>query len=591
VPVRSLSRRVLGLGAVGVLAASSAVLSTAGTAHAAPAPFAGTVTAGTTPADTAITVPVGYCALRWELVGGQGGAAGDNPGRRGGRIEGTTAVAAGDQFLLQPGQGGGGAGGQPLGGHSGSQPSGEAGDTTRGGGGGASVVRRGTSPGGERFAVVFGGAGADAAGADASGGAGGDGNLIAEPLWLPTHPHSMGVAATDGDGHISYTGVACTAPQAPFLYDVVPGTAPGSLQITFNPPVSSPVDGRAAITGYEVSLDGGSSWRALTPTSTGSPHQAVVTGLAPAVYQVALRATSAVGPSEQSSYVTRSLQRRLGIPTGITATVGATSMRIAWQAPADATGITGYRVRASAVVDWDHLERLPEVGIVDCEVGAGERSCLVGVEPGWAYSVSVYAVGEPGTYLEAGSTTALTTEVVPEPRPAPVVPESSGQLVPKSPLDDVTVGERIEVSGSGYLPNSTVVLVVYSTPQVLGTVVTDGTGAFTTTVQLPAGLPAGSHTLVASGVDPDGNPRDLTSPVTVTVSSTGAPGTSDAGPAGGATGTGGAGASATSTTPAATSPSGLASTGADVALPVVAGLVALIAGAGLVVAGRRRAAG
>ncbi|MGY1762746.1 hypothetical protein ACI79G_19430 [Geodermatophilus sp. SYSU D00779] len=500
-------------------------------------------------------------------------------------------MAAGDQFLLQPGQAGGVAGSGPLGGHSGSQTSGEAGDTTRGGGGGASVVRRGTSPSGERFAVVFGGAGADAASADASGGAGGDGNLIAEPAWLPTHPHSMGVAATDGDGHISYAGVACTAPQAPFLYDVVPGTAPGSLQITFNPPVSSPVDGRAAITGYEVSLDGGSTWRPLTPTSTGSPHQAVVTGLAPAVYQVALRVTSAVGPSEQSSYVTRSLQRRFGVPTGITATVGATSMRIAWQAPADATGITGYRVRASAVVDWDHLERLPEVGIVDCEVGAGERSCLVGVEPGWAYTVSVNAVGEPGTYVEAGSTTALTTEVVPEPRPAPVVPESSGPLVPKTPLDDVTAGERIEVSGTGYLPNSTVVLVVYSTPQVLGTVVTDGTGAFSTTVQLPAGLPIGPHTLVASGVDPDGNPHDLTSPVAVTASSNGATGTAGAGPAG-ATGAGGTGAAtAGATTPATTSASGLASTGADVASPVVVGLLALTAGAVLVVAGRRRATG
>ena len=198
----------------------------------------------------------------------------------------------------------------------------------------------------------------------------------------------------------------------------------------------------------------------------------------------------------------------------------------------------------------------------------------------------------PRDHLEAGSTTALTTEVVPEPRPAPVVPESSGPLDPGTLLDDVTAGERIEVSGTGYLPNSTVVLVVYSTPQVLGTAVADGTGAFTTTVQLPAGLPAGSHTLVASGVDPDGNPRDLTSPVTVTASSTGATGTSDADPAGGATGTGADGAATTgTTTPAAASTSGLASTGADVALPLVIGVVALTAGAGLVVAGRRRTAG
>ena len=112
------------------------------------------------------------------------------------------------------------------------------------------------------------------------------------------------------------------------------------------------------------------------------------------------------------------------------------------------------------------------------------------------------------------------------------------------------------VSGTGYLPGSTVTVLIYSSPQVLTTVVADPSGNFTVTVTVPAGLAAGQHTLVASGVDTLGNDRFTTLAVTVSAAGT----------------------------------ASLAYTGADVGLPAIGGLAAVALGAGLIVVRRRAAA-
>jgi len=113
--------------------------------------------------------------------------------------------------------------------------------------------------------------------------------------------------------------------------------------------------------------------------------------------------------------------------------------------------------------------------------------------------------------------------------------------------------------GSGYLPFSTVTLVVYSEPQVVGTVVADENGNFTVDVTIPANLVNGEHSLVATGVDAVGNPYVLRADFTVS---------------------GGIASSA--------QPGGLAYTGASIALPMLGGLTAVGVGGGLLVAARRR---
>ncbi|MGK5678107.1 hypothetical protein [Actinoplanes sp. URMC 104] len=79
-------------------------------------------------------------------------------------------------------------------------------------------------------------------------------------------------------------------------------------------------------------------------------------------------------------------------------------------------------------------------------------------------------------------------------------------------------GEELVMIGSGYAPYSSVTLTVYSKPTVLGTVTTDGDGSFRQAVTVPPGL-TGSHSFVAAGVDPSGNPRALRLDVTVAAKS------------------------------------------------------------------------
>ena len=157
------------------------------------------------------------------------------------------------------------------------------------------------------------------------------------------------------------------------------------------------------------------------------------------------------------------------------------------------------------------------------------------------------------------SSAPVSTGVIPFPA---TVPTSNGDLTPAAgSSDEVVAGKTMVISGTGYEPHSTVTVLIYSSPQVLTTVVADANGAFTVTVTVPAGLTAGQHTLVASGVDDLGNPRFTT--LAVTVSAAGV---------------------ATVATPK------LAATGADVTAPLLGGLAALAVGAGLIVASRRRSA-
>jgi hypothetical protein len=153
---------------------------------------------------------------------------------------------------------------------------------------------------------------------------------------------------------------------------------------------------------------------------------------------------------------------------------------------------------------------------------------------------------------------------------APIVPSS----VPSTPLKLTTeqgtdtklvVGEKVVVMGDGFMPFSTATVIIYSKPQVLATVVTDANGSFRVEVAVPAGLPAGTHSLVASGVAPDGTERFLRLDVTV-----------DA--AGNVAGK------------PASSGGGLAYTGATPLVPALLGGATLVGGGLLVVVSRRRKA-
>ncbi|CCG04593.1 LPXTG cell wall anchor domain-containing protein [Blastococcus saxobsidens] len=114
-------------------------------------------------------------------------------------------------------------------------------------------------------------------------------------------------------------------------------------------------------------------------------------------------------------------------------------------------------------------------------------------------------------------------------------------------------GETRYLRLTGYLPLEQVTLVLHSTPQHLGTLTADAAGILTVPFTAPAGTAAGAHNLVVTRADG----TTVTYPLTV----------------------------------AAAAKPLLADTGADVTVPLVLGGVLVLAGAGTIVAARRRGHG
>lgn len=246
---------------------------------------------------------------------------------------------------------------------------------------------------------------------------------------------------------------------------------------------------------------------------------------------------------------------RPGAPGVPTVQLGNGTATISWTAPT-VTGtypIAGYVVSAGVTVGESG-------GFVEqCRTTA--LTCTVPAVPGYDYLFVVNALDTKDNGSEDAVAPARTGKIPALAAPASVPTKNGDLTMTGASAGDVKPGAKVLVTGEGYAPGSTVTVVVYSTPQVLTTVVADAAGKFSVEVTVPAGLAAGTHTLVASGVDANGVLRNVTLPITV--SATGA---------------------------ATVAKATLANTGADIALPVVGGIAALGLGAGLIVVARRRAA-
>ena len=540
------------MSAVGTIALSSTVLALGGVAQAAgPWTFSTDTLTPTAPGEYQVTVPDGICGIDWTLVGGQGGSdQGAVAGAVGGEYEVATAAQAGQVIDLYPGTAGtdqasGAAGGSNA--FNAPSGNGAAGTGSGGGGGAATAVFYGQGYG----LMAYGG---DGAGTGGGAGAGDEGNAYdALPGFVVGESHDGAARTRTGNGVVTGTGIPCPqppAPPAPAPEVDQPGTPTvnwiegGEKSATLQIWAGHLPEGSSTPV-YEYSLDGG-AWKKLiasadfqvTPTITG-----LVNGR---TYAVRVRVTVDGVSSEPTAAQKVTPRHVVGAPTKATVTTGPGSLTISWAAPADPTGVTGYRAWA-----LPGAEPQSDAGLVECPpMGAAARSCTIGVPVGTEYSVGIVALdaGGPG-----GAAWLVSGEVDAAAAPS-ALPTSSGALsTDKGAVSTVTSGGTVTLTGGGYLPFSTVTVVMYSDPVVLGTTTADADGAISLTVTLPAGV-TGEHDLVASGVDPSGRPHHLTMAVTVA-----------AGP-------------------------GLPDTGADIALPALGGLAALAVGAGLVVAARRRAA-
>jgi titin len=314
--------------------------------------------------------------------------------------------------------------------------------------------------------------------------------------------------------------------------------------LTNDPADTDPIDWADS---WEYNLDGG-TWLAATVDESGGMGDFEISGLTNGQdYAVRVRGVSPdSGNGTASAPMTGTPYKPIGAPGTPTVVAGPSSLKVSWTAPT--TAGTYPRAKYVVMIPVSHGESGGPESV--CESTTTE--CTFAVKAGVDYPVWVLAVdNHDNDGLEAGP---VNSGVVPAPTAPATVPTKNGDLtLPAGAKSTVASGKTMTVSGSGYAPNSTVTLAIYSTPQVLTTVVTDGSGNFTATVTVPAGLAAGNHTLVAAGVDSSGTVRYVNLAVTVSSGGTAA----------------------------------LAYTGTDVTVPALGGLAAVAFGVGLIAVRRR----
>lgn len=172
-----------------------------------------------------------------------------------------------------------------------------------------------------------------------------------------------------------------------------------SVSVAFTPGS----DNGWAITNYEYSLDGGSTWTMRSPASAASPI--VITGLTTgAEYDIKLRAINIAGNSAASSVVRATTITVPSAPTGLAATVGDRSVSIAFAAGADnGAAITNYAYSLDDGATW--TTRSP--------AAVTSPISITGLRNGTAYPIRLRAINSVGAGA-ASSAVSITPVAVPD---------------------------------------------------------------------------------------------------------------------------------------------------------------------------------
>ena len=168
-----------------------------------------------------------------------------------------------------------------------------------------------------------------------------------------------------GPASTTVVGTTIGVPGAPSITGITTPAAK-QLSVAFTPPGS---DGGSAITTYQYSTDGGSTWKTRTTGSTASPILITQTSAAGATaladgtsYNVQIRAVNVIGPGPASATtVGVTLCGTPDAPSGLKGVFYDQRMYLSWTAPAGAGGcaIDRYQVQYSTNgttwTDWTQL--------------------------------------------------------------------------------------------------------------------------------------------------------------------------------------------------------------------------------------------
>jgi hypothetical protein len=280
--------------------------------------------------------------------------------------------------------------------------------------------------------------------------------------------------------------VLAAAPSAPTGVVASPGSG-GTVDLAWSPST----DGTTTISSYTVSPSPAcAGCTGLSVTGSPAATSTVVAGLTlGTAYTFTVVGTDANG-SSASSQPSNSITPATapGQVTGASAVAGDQDAVVSWSAaPDNGNPVTSYTVVAAP-------------GGQSCTWSSGPLQCTVtGLSNGTAYTFTVAATNAVGT----GPASLPTSPVTPN-LPALVLTSSSG------------AAGQITIAGAGLLPGSTVTVVLGSSAPIDLAVLSVGTqGTLAATVSLPTALPAGTHTVVATGTASDGNPVNGTLSITV----------------------------------------------------------------------------
>ncbi|MBU3664273.1 MAG: fibronectin type III domain-containing protein [Chthoniobacterales bacterium] len=241
-----------------------------------------------------------------------------------------------------------------------------------------------------------------------------------------TYPVQIRAVNTAGSGAASATvngtptaTPAPVPPGAPTITSIIPGNQ--RLTVSFTAPSS---DGGSAITNYEYSTDGGTTWNRRSPASTSSPIS--ITGLANGTtYAVCIRALNSAGYGAASNAVNGTpVPDTPSEPTITSILPGNQQLSVVFTAPVYDGGapVTNYEYSTDNGASWNpHVPAVTTSPVV-----------ITGLTNGVDYTVRIRAVNAAGPGDDSNPVEGTPTgSPVPAPPSAPsitLVQAGNGQL-------------------------------------------------------------------------------------------------------------------------------------------------------------------